>query len=92
MSVTVRLRAGHQRVAGIKLTAAAAGRDTWNLLDAGAVRALDFVDGGLPSTCLCGLEALRSLWDLLLSHAATAEVGLGGIDQFHDHERDFPIH
>ncbi len=74
MSLISGLREGGQKVAGIKLTGTAAGRDTWNLLDAGAVLALDFVDGGLPSTYLCSLEELRSLADLLLNHAAAAEV------------------
>jgi hypothetical protein len=74
MSLITGLRAGGQRVAGIKLTGTAAGRDTWNLLDAGAVRALDFVDGGFCSTYLCSLEELLSLADLLLAHAAAAEV------------------
>src|SRR5262249_27376722 len=58
----------------IKLTGTAAGRDTWNLLDAGAVKALDFVDGGLPSTYLCSRDELLILADLLLGHAAAAEV------------------
>jgi hypothetical protein len=65
---------GGKRVAGIKLTGTAAGRDTWNFLDAGAVQALDFIDGGWPSTYLCTLEELLSLADALLSEAAAAEV------------------
>src|SRR5882762_10427744 len=74
MSLITGLRTSGQRVAGIKLTGTAAGRDTWNLLDAGAVRALDFVDGGFCSTYLCSLEELVSLWDLLLSHATATEA------------------
>jgi hypothetical protein len=74
MSLITGLREGGQSVAGIKLTGTAAGRDTWNLLDAGAALALDFVDGGLASTYLCSLEELLSLSELLLSHAAAAEV------------------
>ena len=74
MSLIVGLRANGQRVAGIKLTGTASGRDTWNLLDAGAVRALDFGDGGLCSTYLCSLEELLSLWDLLLGHATATEA------------------
>ena len=57
-------------VAGIKLTGTAAGRDTWNMLDAGARPALDFLDGGLPSTYLCSLEQLLTLYELLVGHAA----------------------
>lgn len=74
MSLISGLRQGDQRVAGIKLTGTAAGRDTWNLLDAGALQAFDFVDGGLPSTYLCSLDELLLLADLLLSHAAAANV------------------
>src|SRR5262249_4746770 len=39
---------------------------------AGARPVFDFVDGGLPSTYLCSLEQLLSLYGLLLSHAAAA--------------------
>lgn len=62
-------RQGH-RVAGIKLTGSAAGRDTWNMVDAGADVALDFIDGGFPSTYLCTPKELLNLHNLLLSHAA----------------------
>src|SRR5262245_17655693 len=41
MSLISGLRSGGLKVAGIKLTGTAAGRDTWNLLDAGATLALD---------------------------------------------------
>jgi hypothetical protein len=57
-------------VAGIKLTGTAAGRDTWSMLDAGACAALDFVDGGHPSTYLLGIEDLLALYQLLLGLAA----------------------
>ena len=57
-------------VAGIKLTGTAAGRDTWGMLDAGACAALDFIDGGLPSTYRTSLEELLRLRQLLVSHAA----------------------
>src|SRR5262249_29165955 len=63
------------RVASIKLTGTAAGRDTWGMRDAGARPALDFLDGGLPSTYMCSLEQLQALDRLLLSHAAA-----GGAD------------
>jgi hypothetical protein len=56
-------------VAAIKLTGSAAGRDTWNMRDAGACVALDFTDGGMPSTYLCTLEQLLDLYDLLIGHA-----------------------
>jgi hypothetical protein len=61
-------RRGH-RVAGIKLTGSAAGRDTWNMLDSGADVALDFVDGGFPSTYLCTPDELLNLHSLLLGEA-----------------------
>jgi hypothetical protein len=57
-------------VAGIKLTGTATGKDTWNMLDAGACVALDFVDGGFPSTYLSTLDELLNLYNLLLSRAA----------------------
>jgi len=58
------------RVAGVKLTGTATGKDTWKMLDAGACAALDFVDGGLPSTYLCDLDELLNLYDLFRAHAA----------------------
>lgn len=58
------------RVAGAKLTGTAAGRDTWNMLDAGACVALDFIDGGFPSTYLCTLEELLDVHNRLVWHAA----------------------
>ncbi|HET6284121.1 MAG TPA: hypothetical protein VFH73_24400, partial [Polyangia bacterium] len=57
-------------VAGIKLTGTAAGRDTWSMLDAGASPALDFVDGGYPSTYRLDLDPLLDLHAHLLGHAA----------------------
>jgi hypothetical protein len=69
MSAIMGLRRRGHRVAGIKLTGSAAGRDTWNMLDAGADVALDFVDGGFPSTYLCTPGELLNLHNLLLSHA-----------------------
>jgi hypothetical protein len=63
-------RQGH-RVAGVKLTGTATGKDTWKMGDAGAFPALDFVDGGLPSTYLCDVDELLNLYDLFLAHAAS---------------------
>ena len=74
MSLIAGFRQDGQKVAGVKLTGTAAGRDTWNLLDAGAAVALDFVDGGHPSTYLCSPDELLALSDLLLNHATAAEV------------------
>ncbi len=70
MSLIEGLRRQNQKVAAIKLTGTAAGRDTWSMLDAGACPALDFVDGGYPSTYLCTLEQLLGLYELLCGHAA----------------------
>lgn len=70
MSIIMGLRKHGIPVAGIKLTGTAAGKDTWNVLDAGACVALDFVDGGFPSTYLSSLDALLNLYDLLISRAA----------------------
>ena len=70
MSTIMGLRRQGHRVAGIKLTGSAAGRDTWNMLDAGADVALDFVDGGFPSTYLCTPNELLNLHHLLLGEAS----------------------
>jgi hypothetical protein len=58
-------------VAGVKLTGTATGKDAWNMLDAGACAALDFVDGGYPSTYLCSLEELLTLHRQLIAEAAS---------------------
>ncbi len=63
------LRNQGYRVAGVKLTGSATGRDTWSMLDAGACVALDFTDGGFPSTYLCTPEQLIQLYGLLIGHA-----------------------
>jgi hypothetical protein len=69
MSLIIGLRQQGLRVAGIKLTGTASGRDMWSMRDAGACAALDFVDGGLPSTYLCSLKELLHLYELLVGHA-----------------------
>lgn len=71
MSLIVGLRQLGERVAGIKLTGTAAGRDTWGMLDAGASPALDFIDGGFPSTYLATLEDLLHLHHLLVARATS---------------------
>jgi hypothetical protein len=68
-SIITGLRRNNFNVAGIKLTGTAAGRDTWSMLDAGACAALDFVDGGYPSTYLSSLPDLVELYRLLTAHA-----------------------
>jgi hypothetical protein len=70
MSLIMGLRKQGVAVAGIKLTGTATGKDTWNMLDAGACTALDFVDGGFPSTYLSSLDELLHLYDLLIRRAA----------------------
>lgn len=72
MSLIMGLRTQGHQVAGIKLTGTATGKDTWNMLDAGACVALDFVDGGFPSTYLATLDELLGLYDLLISRASAA--------------------
>jgi hypothetical protein len=74
MSLIIGLRQQGERVAGVKLTGTATGKDTWNMLDAGACLALDFIDGGLPSTYGCSLDELLRLHHLLISRAAAAEA------------------
>jgi hypothetical protein len=65
------LRRTKKPVAAIKLTGTVSGRDTWSMLDSGACRALDFVDGGYPSTYQCTLDSLLELYSLLLAHAVS---------------------
>jgi hypothetical protein len=72
MSLIMGLRKQGLAVAGIKLTGTATGKDTWNMLDAGACVALDFVDGGFPSTYLSTFDELLHLYDLLISRAVAA--------------------
>jgi hypothetical protein len=71
LSLIMGLRQQGFRVAAIKLTGTATGKDTWNLLDAGACVALDFVDGGFPSTYLCSGDELVALHHLLMAHATS---------------------
>ena len=73
LSLIMGLRQKGLRIAAIKLTGTATGKDTWNMLDAGACVALDFVDGGLPSTYLCSAHELVALHHLLIAHAALQE-------------------
>jgi hypothetical protein len=58
------------KVAAIKLTGTATGRDLWKVLDTGVCAGLDFVDGGYPSTYLCTLDELVVLHRKLVAHAA----------------------
>lgn len=74
MSLILGLRRQGHRVAGIKLTGTAAGRDLWSMVDAGACVAFDFVDGGWPSTYLCTLDELLDLYGTLMSHTAAGNA------------------
>src|SRR5260370_42458884 len=68
MSLIIGLRQQGCRVAAIKLTGTATGSDRWSRLDAGACVALEFIDGGLPSTYLCTMDALLTLYNLFTTH------------------------
>lgn len=70
MSLIVGLKRHGHRVAGIKLTGTAAGRDVWSMADAGASVALDFIDAGWPSTYMCSLEDIVEIYDVLINQAA----------------------
>jgi hypothetical protein len=69
VSLVIGLRRQRQRVAAVKLTGTACGRDSWSVLDAGASPVLNFVDGGYVSTYMCGADQLLDLHRLLLGHA-----------------------
>ena len=68
-STVLGLRQQGLRIAAIKLTGTASGRDTYSMLDAGATPALDFIDAGYPSTYLCSLKELMDIYGILLSQA-----------------------
>jgi hypothetical protein len=68
-SVVLGLRQQGLRVAGIKLTGTASGKDVFSVLDAGATPALDFIDAGHPSTYLCALTDLLHIYGVLVSQA-----------------------
>lgn len=70
-SIIMGLRREGMSVAALKLTGTAAGRDTYTMLDAGACVALDFVDGGWPSTFHCPLNELLVTYRRLVAHAAS---------------------
>ena len=72
MSLIKGLVRSERRVAGIKLTGTATGRDTWSFFDAGARPALDFIDGGIQSTYMCEPADLLEIYHLLLGHAAAS--------------------
>ena len=74
MSVIAGLKKEGYAVVGAKLTGTATGKDRFQMLDAGAHVALDFVDGGFPSTYLCGLEDLMNLYNLFLAAAASHQA------------------
>jgi hypothetical protein len=63
------LRRQGLRVAAIKLTGTASGRDKFSMLDAGAAPAFDFIDAGYPSTYLCSIEELMDIYGILVSQA-----------------------
>jgi hypothetical protein len=71
LSLIMGLRRQGFEVAAIKLTGTATGKDIWNMLDAGACEAFDFVDGGFPSTYLCSAEELVDLYHLLVARASS---------------------
>lgn len=70
MSLIVGLKRHGKRVAAMKLTGTACGKDSWSMADAGASPVLDFVDGGCPSTYRSSLQELLSLHELLCAQAA----------------------
>jgi hypothetical protein len=74
MSVIAGLSKEGHAVVGAKLTGTATGKDRFQMLDAGALVALDFVDGGFPSTYLSNLEDLMNLYNLFLASAASHQA------------------
>lgn len=57
-----------------KVTGTGAGGDIWFFKDAGARRAMDFLDTGLPSTYLLSAEQVQHSFITLLGHLCSAET------------------
>lgn len=64
------------RVAAAKLTGTGAGRDQWQMIDAGASPVLDFVDAGAASTYRLNTEELNRVTGTLLSHLFGSNVDM----------------
>lgn len=60
-------------VAAAKLTGSARYRDILQFRDAGAIKVVDFVDAGLPST-VCKEERYRDAFDLMISKIAASDA------------------
>lgn len=58
------------RVGACKVTGTGSGNDLWKMHDAGALRVLDFVDAGWPSTYLTPLPVLERIYTDLIAHTA----------------------
>lgn len=67
-------RAGF-KVGAAKITGTGSGRDTWLMRDAGAVRVLDFIDAGVPSTYLLSGDEVERIAGQLI-----CELGRYGVD------------
>jgi hypothetical protein len=66
-------RAGH-RVGAAKITGTGAGGDPWLFRDSGAALAVDFTDGGYPTTAGIPVPELAELAQCLYHHVAAHEV------------------
>ena len=56
------------RVGACKLTGTGSGGDIWSMIDAGAVRALDFTDVGYSTTAGANIKELTAAAGALISH------------------------
>ncbi len=62
------------RVGACKVTGTGSGGDLWSMLDAGAVRALDFTDAGYATTAGISVQEAEEAAHLLVSHLEAEDV------------------
>lgn len=70
------LSSGGMRVGACKVTGTGSGGDLWSMIDAGAVRALDFTDAGFATTSRADIAAVEAGAHLLVSHLEAEQVDI----------------
>ncbi len=64
------------RVGACKVTGTGSGGDLWSMVDAGAVKALDFTDAGFATTSHADIAAVEAGAHLLVSHLEAEQVDI----------------
>lgn len=70
------LSSGGLRVGACKVTGTGSGGDLWSMIDAGAVKALDFTDAGFATTSRADIGAVEAGAHLLVSHLEAEQVDI----------------